>query len=155
MPSKRHSRKSHSRKRKHRMRRKSRAYGRRRRSMYGGDNNVYWVEGFNDDSALVKLIALGYVFKGTEALYPNQYMTTSKFVDIIDKHFASPNRINIDGYHMFVNNRNSLDYAYKVELHEGDAMIGQVTLTKIPVSAEPTAKTLPGYNYELRNSDDL
>lgn len=56
MPSKRHSRKSHSRKRKHRMRRKSRAYGRRRRSMYGGDNNVYWVEEFNNDSALNKLI---------------------------------------------------------------------------------------------------
>lgn len=98
---------------------------------------------------------MGYVFKGTEALYPNQYMTTSKFVDIIDKHFASPNRINIDGYHMFVNNRNSPDYAYKVELLEGDAMIGQVTLTKIPISAEPIARTLPGYNYELQNSDDL
>jgi hypothetical protein len=40
-------------------------------------------------------------------------------------------------------------------IFEGDAMIGQVTLTKIPVSAEPTAKTLPGYNYELRNSADL
>lgn len=148
MHSKRHSRKSHSRKRKHRMRRKSRAYGRRRRSMYGGDKNVYWVEAWqNDFSALNKLIELGYVFKGTEALYPNQYMTTSKFVDIIDKHFASPNRINIDGYHMFVNNRNSPDYAYKVELLEGDAMIGQVTLTKIPISAEPIARTLPGYNY--------
>ena len=157
MHSKRHSRKSHSRKRRHSMRRKSRAYGRRRRrSMYGGDKHVYWVEAWQGDkSALDKLVLLGYVFEGTEEWYPNQYMTTSQFVDIIDKHFASPNRINIDGYHMVVNNRNSPDYAYKVELLEGDAMIGQVTLTKIPISAEPTARTLPGYNYELRNSDDL
>jgi hypothetical protein len=34
-------------------------------------------------------------------------------------------------------------------------MIGQVTLTKIPVDAEREAKALPGYNYELRNNDDL
>jgi hypothetical protein len=81
-------------------------------------------------------------------------MTTSQFVDIIDKHFASFNGIPIDGYTMFVNERNGRDY-YKVELLEGDAMIGQVTLTKIPVSAEPMAKTLPGYNYNLRNNDDL
>ena len=154
MPSKRHSRKSHIRKRRHSMRRKSRAYGRRRRSMYGGDKNVYLVEAFNDDGALNKLIVLGYVFKGNEKLYPNQYMTTSQFVDIIDKHFASLNGIPIDGYTMFVNERNGRDY-YKVELLEGDAMIGQVTLTKIPVYAESTAKTLPEYNYELRNNDDL
>ena len=87
MPSKRHSRKSHSRKRRHS---KSRAYGRRRRrSMYGGDKHVYWVEAWQGDkSALDKLVLLGYVFEGTEEWYPNQYMTTSQFVDIIDKHFA-------------------------------------------------------------------
>ena len=79
---------------------------------------------------------------------------TSKFVNIIDKHFASPNRINIDGYSMFVNDNNR-GYDYKVELHDGDVMIGQVTLIKIPVSVEPEVKTLPGYNYELRNNDDL
>ena len=49
MPSKRHSRKSHSRKRRHI---KSRAYGRRRRSMYGGDKNVYFVAAWQDDSSL-------------------------------------------------------------------------------------------------------
>ena len=146
MHSKRDSRrKRHSRKRRYSMRRKSRAYGRRSRSMYGGDKNVYWVDPFNDDNALIKLIELGYVFKGTEDLYPNNYMTTSKFVDIIDKHFASPNRINIDGYSMFVNDNNRGGYDYKVELHKGDVMIGQVTLIKIPVSVEPEVKTLPGY----------
>jgi len=154
MPSKRHSRKSHSRKRRHSMRRKSRAYGRRRRSMYGGDQNVYWVEAWQDDnSALDKLVLLGYVFR-SEDLYSRQYMTTSKFVDIIDKHFAGHNSIIIDNvYYMFVNQRNGSGYDYKVELHEGNVMIGQVTLRQIPISAEPTAKALPGY--KVRNSDDL
>ena len=55
---------------------------------------------------------------------------------------------------MFVNDNNR-GYDYKVELHDGDVMIGQVTLIKIPVSVEPEVKTLPGYNYELRNNDDL
>jgi len=144
MPSKRHSRKSHSRKRRHS---KSRAYGRRRRrSMYGGDTNVYFVAAWQDDySALKKLIELGYVFKGTEALYPNQYMTTSKFVDIIDKHFATRNSIPIDSnYYMFSYLAGSR-HDYVVELYEGNAMIGQVTLDRIPISAEPTAITLPGY----------
>ena len=124
MPSKRHSRKSHSRKRRHI---KSRAYGRRRRSMYGGDKNVYFVAAWQDDSALNKLIVLGYVFR-SEDMYQNNYMTTSKFVDIIDKHFENPYSITIDhGYTMFVNQRRTGMFDYKVELHEGNAMIGPGT----------------------------
>lgn len=144
MPSKRHSRKSHSRKR---MRRKSRAYGRRRRSMHGGDKTVYFVKAWqNDPSALNTLISLGYVFR-SEDMYPNDYMTTSKFVDIIDKHFENPYIMTIDhGYTMFVNHKRTGMFDYKVEIHEGNAMIGQVTLDRIPISAEPTVKALPEYN---------
>jgi len=144
MPSKRHSRKSHSRKRRHS---KSRAYGRRRRSMYGGDKNVYFVAAWqNDPSALNKLIQLGYVFR-SEDMYQNNYMTTSKFVDIIDTRFENPYSITIDhGYTMFVNQRRTGMFDYKVELHEGNAMIGQVTLDRIPISAEPNVKALPEYN---------
>ena len=140
MPSKRHSRKSHSRKRRHS---KSRAYGRRRRSMYGGDQNVYFVNAWQGDSALTKLIDLGYVFIRSEGSH-QQYLTTSKFVDIIDKHFAGLNSIPIDsGYHMFAFRGRSNDYG--VELRQGDAMIGQVTLDRIPISLEPMVKSLPGY----------
>ena len=141
MPSKRHSRKSHSRKRRHS---KSRAYGRRRRSMYGGDKNVYFVAALQADSALKKLIELGYVFRSND-MYPNNYLTTSKFVDIIDKHFATRNSIPIDSnYYMFSYLAGSR-HDYGVELYEDRAMIGQVTLDRIPISEELNVKSLPEY----------
>jgi hypothetical protein len=111
--------------------------------MYGGDQNVYFVNAWQGDSALTKLIDLGYVFIRSEGSH-QQYLTTSKFVDIIDKHFAGLNSIPIDsGYHMFAFRGRSNDYG--VELRQGDTMIGQVTLDRIPISLEPMVKSLPGY----------
>jgi hypothetical protein len=160
--SKKYSRKRNYRKRRHsrRMQRKSRsrnayAYNRRRRTMFGGapEGIIYSVERFgagNDSEtdnyrALNKLVESGYVVADSEF---KRYVTSKKFVDIIDDKFKKEgiqkqlpdSSITLQQVEIINGDER------KIEVKEGESLIGYVILTSLPSEQYARIQSLPDYN---------